>query len=229
MLQVRSDSDVFKDIRDTLAWDVRLDDSNVVVEVSDGTAILSGTVRTFSEKTVAVEDAWKTKGVKEVVDKITVSPETLRLDADIATDIVSALNGDSRLDARNIVVKVAGGVVELSGAVGTLAEKEAAEEDAWFTGGVIDVANYIEVSPIKVRSDSEIEDDIKTAITRDARIGDPTRISASSRGGRVLLQGSVHTTEEKRAAEEDVRFTAGVISVQNEIKIAPAQASPRMF
>lgn len=223
-LQLRSDEEILRDISDTLAWDVRVDDSNITIDVTDGVATLSGTVRTFSEKTVAVEDAWKIKGVRSVVDRITVSPEALRLDADIATDVVNALRSDSRLDARGVAVRVAGGVVELSGAVATLAEKEAAEEDAWFTAGVIDVANYIEVSPLKVRSDAEIEDDIRTAIARDARIGDPTRIGVSSRAGRVILHGQVETLEEKRAAEEDARFTAGVIDVRSEIKIGPPRA-----
>ncbi len=135
MLQVRSDKEILQDIRDTLAWDVRIDDANVVVDVTDGIAAVSGTVRTFSEKTVAVEDAWKIKGVKSVVDKLTVSPEGLRFDADIANDIYNTLRSDNRLDAANIVVKVAGGNVELSGTVRTLAEKESAEEDVWFTNG----------------------------------------------------------------------------------------------
>ncbi len=229
MLQVRSDKEILQDIRDTLAWDVRIDDANVVVDVTDGIAAVSGTVRTFSEKTVAVEDAWKIKGVKSVVDKLTVSPEGLRFDADIANDIYNTLRSDNRLDAANIVVKVAGGNVELSGTVRTLAEKESAEEDVWFTNGVVDVADYIEVSPIKVRSDSEIEDDVRTAISRDSRITDPTRISLSSRAGRVTLQGWAQTAEESRAAEEDARFTAGVINVRNEIKIEPPQASRRLF
>lgn len=219
-LQIRSDQQVLQDIRDTLAWDIRVDDCNVDVDVTDGVATLSGTVRTYSEKTVAVEDAWKIKGVKSVIDTITVTPEALRLDADIATDVVNALRSDNRLDARNVAVRVSGGIVELSGTVGSLAEKEAAEEDAWFTAGVIDVANYIEVSPTKVRSDGEIEDDLITAIRRDARIADPTRISVASRAGRVILRGKVQTPEERRAAEEDARFTAGVIEVRNEIEVA---------
>ncbi|MDA8187210.1 MAG: BON domain-containing protein, partial [Dehalococcoidales bacterium] len=166
----RPDDLIIQDIRDTLAWDVRLDDSNVAVDVTEGTVTLSGTVRTFSEKTVAIEDAWKIKGVKNVVDGITVAPEGPRLDADIMTDIVNTLKADNRLDERNVALRVNGSVVELSGTVATLAEKEAAEEDAWFTAGVVDVANYIEVSPTRVRSDAEIEDDVRTAISRDARI-----------------------------------------------------------
>lgn len=223
-LQLRSDADILQDIYDTLAWDVRVDDSNISVEVARGVVTLSGTVRTFSEKTVAVEDAWRIKGVNSVIDHIIVSPEELRTDTAIAADIANALQSDSRLDARDVTVRVVGGVVELSGSVGTLAEKEAAEEDAWFTAGVVDVENYIEVSPLRIRSDAEIEDDIRTALQRDGRIDDPTRITVSSVGGRVTLEGFVRSWEEMKAAEEDARFTAGVVAVQNNIKIGPPQA-----
>lgn len=219
-LQFRSDEQILKDIRDTLAWDVRIDDCELGVDVAGGIATLSGTVRTYSEKQVAVEDAWKIKGVQAVVDTITVSPETLRLDADIAADVVNALMGDNRLDATKVVVRVSGSVVELSGAVASLAEKEAAGEDAWFTPGVVHVANYVEVSPLKRRSDAEIVDDIRTTVTRDARISDATLISISSSDGQVTLRGRVQTPEERRAAGEDARFTAGVVGVRNEIEIA---------
>ncbi|MBI2953036.1 MAG: BON domain-containing protein [Chloroflexi bacterium] len=216
---LRTDTQILRDVRDTLAWDVRIDDCNLDVDVTDGIVTLSGTVRTYSEKTVAADDAWKIKGVKSVVDRIVVSPENLRLDADIAADVENALTGDNRLDAKGIAIKVANGIVELSGSVSSLAEKEAAEEDAWFADGVTDVANYIEVTPTRVRSDGEIEDDIRTAIGRDARIGAPTRIGAEIRAGRVVLRGQVQTTGERQAAEEDARFTAGVVSVRNEIEI----------
>ncbi|MCL5264509.1 MAG: BON domain-containing protein [Chloroflexi bacterium] len=225
----RPDDLIIQDIRDTLAWDVRLDDSNVAVDVTEGTVTLSGTVRTFSEKTVAIEDAWKIKGVKNVVDGITVAPEGPRLDADIMTDIVNTLKADNRLDERNVALRVNGSVVELSGTVATLAEKEAAEEDAWFTAGVVDVANYIEVSPTRVRSDAEIEDDVRTAISRDARILDTTRISASSSKGKVTLRGQVSSAEERRAAEEDARFTAGVVEVRNELTIGIGLSRPSIM
>lgn len=217
--QIMSDGRILQEIYDSLAWDERVDACEVVVDVAKGVVTLSGTVRTYAEKTVAVEDAWKIRGVRRVVDKITVSPEELRLDGDIALDVVNMLEGDSRLEARNVVVKVSGSVVELSGTVVRLAEKEAAEEDAWFVPGVVDVANNLDVSPAKVRPDPEIADDIRTAIVRDSRIGDATSITVASSGGKVSLQGEVRTPGERRAVEEDARFTAGVIEVQNEIEV----------
>lgn len=219
--QILSDGSIFQGIRDALDWDERIDACDVLVEVNGGIVTLSGTVRTYSEKTVAVEDSWKIKGVRRVIDKITVSPEIRRSDADIATDVFRLIRDDNRLDATKVAVRVAGGVVELSGAVATLAEKEAAEEDAWFTPGVFDVENHIEVSPLKVRSDAEIRDDVCTTIARDTRITDSTGIDVIVTGGQVLLQGQVQTPQERRAAEEDARFTAGVTSVRNEIEVVP--------
>jgi len=215
------DQQILQDIHDALAWDERIDPCDVAIDVNNGVVTLSGTVRTYSEKTVAVEDSWKIKGVKKVIDRVTVSPEKLRLDADIAEDVFNLLNGDNRLDAKKVVVRVAGGIVELSGVVAALAEKEAAEEDAWFTPGVVDVVNDVQVSPQKVRPDAEIQDDVRTAIMRDPRITDSTRITVTTTGGQVLLQGEVQTPEERKAAEDDARLVAGVTGIRNEIEVVP--------
>ncbi len=221
-LQLRSDDEILQDIRNTLAWDVRIDDDQLSVEVKDGEVMLSGTVNTYSEKAVALEDVWKIKGVKNLTERIEVSPKTPRLDADIATDLYNVLKSDNRLDASTLTIKVAGSIVELSGTAASLTEKAAAEEDAWFTKGVVDVANYIEVSPTKARSDGEIVDDVRTAIVRDGRISDSTLIGVASSTGRVILSGTLQTPEERRAAEEDARFTAGVVDVRNEIALQRA-------
>lgn len=79
----RTDDLIADDVRDTLAWDIRIDDSNVAISLDNGVIILSGTVGTFSEKVVASEDAWKIKGVKKVIIDLGVRSFRLRTDSDI--------------------------------------------------------------------------------------------------------------------------------------------------
>ncbi|MBI2942461.1 MAG: BON domain-containing protein [Chloroflexi bacterium] len=207
-------------VRDTLAWDTRLDATHVEVTVDDGKVTLTGLVRQASEKLAASEDAWRIKGVRAVHNRIAVSPLSARTEADISADVVNALRGDPRVDDKGIVVSVAGGVVTLSGVVASQSERRAAIDDAWHTVGVVDVVDQLAVSPQRRRPDTEIAADVRAALSRDARITDATRISARVHNGVVRLYGGVDRPAERQAAEEDARFTAGVVEVLNELAIA---------
>ena len=217
---VRSDTQIAADVRDTLKWDTRLQDGNVQVEVLDGIVILTGNVRLIAESSIAADDAWRVKGVRQVINNVAVSPTAERSDSDIAADVVNALKYDSRVDLKSIVVLVAGGVVTLTGTAGSTIERRAAEEDAWYTPGIVAVSNQINVSAGKQRPDEEILVGAREALTRDARIVDATRISVAVDHGKVTLTGGVDRPDERRAAEEDAWFTAGVIAVINHLTVS---------
>lgn len=218
---VRSDDVIAADVRDTLRWDTRIQPNNVQVEVLDGIVTLTGNVRLLAERNIAAADTWRVKGVRQVINDIAVSPMADRTDADIAADVENALKIDNRVDVGDVVVQVAGGVVNLSGVVGSADERQAAEEDAWYTPGVVAVENRIAVSPSKRRADAEILAGVREALTRDARITDPTRISVAVDRGQVTLRGGVDRAEERQAAEEDAWFTAGAVAVTNRLVVSP--------
>jgi len=221
MEERREDAEIAGDVREVLDWDRRLDATNIGVNVVDGVVTLSGTVATLGEKRIAIEDAWRVKGVRAVRDDLVVHPLAMRTDGDIAADVVNALRFDHRVDERHIRVHVADAIVTLTGDVGSIAEKRAAEEDAWYTAGVADVINELVVAPLPMRPDEDIEADVRAAITRDTRISDPTRISVDSVEGTVYLRGGVENAAERAAADDDAWFTAGVLDVVNELVIAP--------
>lgn len=218
---VRTDAQIADDVRDTLKWDTRLQDGNVQVEVLDGIVTLTGNVRLLAETSIAADDAWRVKGVRQVINNVAVSPVAERSDSDIAADVVNALKYDNRVDLKSIVVQVAGGVVGLTGTAGSTIEQRAAEEDAWYTPGVVAVSNQINVSAAKQRPDDEILMGVREALARDARIIDATRISVAVDHGKVTLTGGVDRTDEWRVAEEDAWFTAGVTSVINHLTVSP--------
>lgn len=217
----RRDDAIAADVRDALTWDTRIHDGNVHVEVLDGVVTLTGNVRLLAERNIAASDAWRVKGVRQVVDNLAVSPIAERTDADIAADVVNALKYDNRVDFSGIVVHVAGGVVALSGTATSSMERLAAEEDAWYTPGVVEVDNSIDVTPSRRRPDAEILAGVREALTRDARIADATRISVSVYQGNVVLRGGVDRPEERKAAEDDAWFTAGVVAVSNHLVVSP--------
>ena len=222
----RSDEVIAADVRDTLRWDTRIQPSNVQVGVLDGVVTLTGNVRLLAERNIAAADAWRVKGVRQVINDIAVSPMADRTDADIAADVENALKYDNRVDVGDVVVQVAGGVVNLSGVVGSSDERQAAEEDAWYTPGVVAVENRIDVSASRRRPDGEILAGVREALTRDARITDATRISVAVDRGQVTLRGGVDRADERQAAEEDAWFTAGVAAVTNLLVISPLIPQP---
>ena len=222
----RSDDAIAADVREALRWDTRIEAGNIHAEVLDGIVTLTGNVRLLAERNVAAADAWRVKGVRQVIDDIAVSPAAQRTDSDIAADVENALKFDNRVDLKSIVIHVAGGAVTLSGVVGSSVERHAAKEDAWYTPGVISVVDQIEVSPAKKRPDSEVLAGVREALSRDARITDATRISVSVDQGRVTLSGGVDRPEERQAAQEDAWFTAGVTSVTNHLVVSPLIPQP---
>lgn len=223
----RSDAEIDLDVRETLLWDVRVDDSTLDVSVVDGVVHLTGKAGTLSEKRAAGEDAARIKGVREVRNDITVSPPTLRRDEDVARDVESALRRDRRLHARHINVHVKDGIVRLTGTVHTLAQKKAALEDVLHTAGVVDFVDELRVVALRRRSDPEIVADVRTVLAASGIVLDPPRIDVSARDGTVYLRGGVENEVERHAAEEAAGLISGVKDVVNELVVAPIANLPQ--
>jgi osmotically-inducible protein OsmY len=60
------------DLRDEFAWDPMLEDARIVVKADDGRVILTGTVPTYYDATVATDDAWAVGGVREVDNELLI-------------------------------------------------------------------------------------------------------------------------------------------------------------
>lgn len=213
-------------VRAALASDPRLHRESISLEVLGGIVTLRGTVGSYLERMAAAEDAWSVRGVAEVRNHLQVRPDRVRQTAEIAADLVAALARDPRVNRRDVVAEVAEGVVRLSGTVSSEVERKAAEEIAWGVPGVVAVSNEIVVSPSGRRPDSDVERDVRAALDEDARLSDPARIKVSSVAGTVRLEGSVPTAEEREAAEKDAWWTAGVVYVENRLRLNGARERP---
>lgn len=145
--QPRSDATIAADVRAAFARDVWIDERRVDVRVVEGIVYLSGTVDAYTGKTYAEADAWSVHGVVDVVDHIEVTPPMIRTDAEIANAVRADIDHNIRVDPQKISVAVRGGVVHLSGLVQTLEQKWLAEEVSWWTAGVRDVVNQLQVEP----------------------------------------------------------------------------------
>jgi osmotically-inducible protein OsmY len=142
---------------------------DINVETNEGVVTLNGTVRSEAERRQAVALARNTEGVREVVDRLQLTPgeadqraaarepaETERPRVDAVSDlsrpdewitmkIQSKYFLDTNVKGRQINVDTAKGVVTLKGTVTTEAEKSLAESIAKDTEGVSRVVNQLTV------------------------------------------------------------------------------------
>lgn len=226
-----ADSRIATDILDTLAWDARLAHEGIRVSVSDGVVRLTGTVPTYDDRYLAAEDAWRVKGVREVVNELRVEPGVVRSDEEIARDVYRALTRDP-ISVEGLAVRVAGGVVHLDGVAPNLRAKLAALEAIARIAGVVDVVDDLSVSPTLRRPDAAIARDVEEALRRDARLSDARAVRVAVHDGIVVLDGAVASPTEREAALQIARFTGGVRDVVDRLRLAPAPAPatppPRM-
>lgn len=210
-----------KNIVDELIWDDSIDAIDVDVDIEDNTAILRGTVPTFSAKINAERDALMVSGIDVVRNELKVEfPLELTLpdDQEISDRIRSKLLWDSSINSSNIEVETAAGVVTLSGTVDSYWERTLAEDLALSTSGVIGLENNLSVSLIKTVVDADIENDIREAFKRNPLI-DEKRITVSATDGIVTLSGTVPNYFTKTRAYNTAMYTSGVIDVIDNIAI----------
>jgi osmotically-inducible protein OsmY len=79
------------------------------------------------------------------------------------------------------------------------------------------------------RSTSQTFDDtgltarVKTAIARDASLGEAMEVNVTTYRGVVMLSGFVDTQDEVKRAEEIAKGVSGVQSVENSLRVKPAK------
>jgi osmotically-inducible protein OsmY len=120
-----------------------------------------------------------------------------------------------------VVIHVAEGVVDLSGAVATALDRRRLEERVWRILGVVAVSNDLVINRRLARDDRLIEQDVIDEIVRDATILNAQGVKVSVVGGHVVLRGTVERSADRFAAGGDAQFVAGVKSVVNWLSVHP--------
>lgn len=118
----------------------------VTVHVRNGVCTLHGHVRTAEESIIAEKVARHTRGVKEVVNELTVDPLDEVSDEATAKAVKSALAYCTDFDIDSITVSCADGKVVLRGAVPSIMDRSLAEEVTRIQNGVRAVENHIQVA-----------------------------------------------------------------------------------
>jgi hyperosmotically inducible protein len=148
-------------------------------------------------------------------------------DSAITAKVKAELVKDHETKARDIGVQTYRGVVQLSGFVGSDAERQEAERDASQVTGVRSVQNDLKVSDQPTTVGSTIDDSAITTKVKAALVGNPTtkarEIKVTTSHGVVELSGFVDSNEEKDTAAQVASSVQGVKGVDNELQLKPAQ------
>lgn len=142
----RTDTEIAQAVRHALQWDVYVPDERITSTVSDGWVTLDGFVDNWSERTDAERAIRNLAGVKGVVNRITVKPSK-PITQDVRKAIEQVLERRAEREAKRIHVDVRDGVVTLTGAVHSWAERKSVVAAARFTHGVRDVEDHLRTEP----------------------------------------------------------------------------------
>jgi hyperosmotically inducible periplasmic protein len=171
--------------------------------------------------------------VAALVISVTGCESRTATDATVNTAVKNRLASDPTTSATRINVDTSNGVVTLSGAVPTAAEKLEAERIARNTQGVTQVVNNVsvegggapgttgtpgmggETGAGGAASDATILTGIKSQLAANGITG----ANVNVKNGDVTITGAVDNAQKKARAEEIARQASGVRGVNNQLTI----------
>jgi osmotically-inducible protein OsmY len=189
---------------------VRSDD--IQVAYADGIVRLEGVVDSLADKRQAVAVATTIRGVRAVVDQLSLRPSDPDVDQ-ITGRITEELRDNPVTDTWQIVVGVDEGVVTLRGHVDSYVAKMLGEQMVADIGGVREIVNDLVVEQVAERSSDEIQLEIEKRIQGDLWLIDPD-IRVTVDDGQVTLTGTVETEAAKQRLHS-LAWVAGVTFVED--------------
>jgi osmotically-inducible protein OsmY len=200
-----------------LEWDPEVDASAIGVAAKSGTVTLTGYINSYSGKLAAERAAKRVRGVRGVANDIEVRLKLERTDADIAADVVKALELHHTIPA-GVQATVHLGHVTLTGTADWMFQKYDAERAVRHIRGVHNVVNRITIAPRAVERD--VRHRIVEALHRNADV-DARHVRVTVAGDRATLTGTVGTWLQRDTAERAVADAPGIRAVDNRIMVDP--------
>ena len=197
-----SDASITDAIQHELAHEEIVPFNRIDVTTQDGIVTLTGSVSTVAARNQAERRTSIVRGVRSIINHIKVA--TTRQAAEVESDVRAALAEDPATDAYEVNVRAdTDGVITLTGAVDSWAEKDLAETVTTTVPGVTAVANELTVEPAPVfGGDGDLAEVIRGRLRWDARVNDSLISVIVMDGGRVLVSGTVGSLAEKRLATQ---------------------------
>lgn len=213
----------------------------IKIEAADGSVTLEGEVADIAAKKLALQLAGAVDGVREVVDRLRITPGERRGDGAVRdsaarllldqpelrncslelrnngkADILRRVDGDS---AGHIQIAVTDGVIVLEGHVISQSHRRFAAAVAWWTPGRRDVINLLEVRPAYEDRDDEVGEVLRLVLEADPEL-DAAQIRTNCNGKIVFLDGAVPNEHQKRRAELDAWSLTAIRGVVNRLQVS---------
>jgi osmotically-inducible protein OsmY len=217
----KTDTAIKHDVLQELAWDTRVKETDVGVEVHHGVVTLTGTVDSWAALVGAQEAAHRVAGALDVANDIHVKlpGSSERTDTDVAQAVRRALQWDVLVPDQRIRSTVSNGVVTLEGTVDTWSQYDDTVRAVRNLIGVVDMKNLIRVEPPATSaSPLAVRAAIEHALERHAERASK-HVHLAITDGSITLSGEVPTWSERQAVEGAVRGTPGVRKVDNQLRI----------
>lgn len=139
----KTDTELAEAVLNALTWHTAVQEEKIKIKVEDAIVTLEGEVEWEYQRTNAGNAVKNLTGVRDVYNFITVKPGLTG--SDIQQKIKAAFQRSATIDSGKVTAEVHGSSVTLHGTVRSFAEKEDAENAAWFAPGITNVTNLLEV------------------------------------------------------------------------------------
>lgn len=214
-----TETDLQRAVLQELAWDPKVDETDVGVQVKDGVITLVGTIDSYAKKQAACDAAHRVAGVLDVVNEIEVQIPSpwVRPDTEIAHAVRLALVWDTYAPDDRIKSTVTKGWVTLEGDVEYAYQSEEAERVVERLNGVRGVTNSLVVKGQAVGA-REMRASILDALSRHTQ-REARHLDIQVKDGIVSLAGKVDSWGESRIVESVVRRAPGVRGIVNRLVV----------
>lgn len=215
---MKTDSQLKQDVTEELAWDPAVNPTAIGVAVKDGVVTLTGHLDTFVEKYAAARAVRRVEGVKAIALELDVKlePSHQRSDTEIAACMEQALKWNVVVPKDTVRLTVDHGWVTLQGTVDWDFQRRSVEKAIRPLMGVVGISN--EITLRTQPKAAELSRKIEEALTRQA-IREARHIKVGVDGNTVKLTGTVHSWQERDAAQGVAWSAPGVRVVLNELRV----------
>jgi osmotically-inducible protein OsmY len=215
---VMNDIALRNDVLEELEFEPSVDARHIGVAVSHGIVTLTGHVGSFAEKATVERAVGRVRGVRGIAQEIQVRLAANRKinDDEIAERALKIIAWDTTIPADHVQVKVENGRVTLRGTVDWDYQRQAAADAVRKLSGVVGLTNELTVGPRAIATD--VKTRIENALKRAAEL-EAAHIRVGVVGGRVTLDGRVHTLRERIAAQRAAWSAPGVHVVEDRINV----------
>jgi osmotically-inducible protein OsmY len=215
---MKTDMELRQNVEKELAWNPKIDASNITVAAKNGVVTLTGRVQNYATKCEAESVVKHIVGVTGLADDLEVTLGGVQPnDTDLTERVLQALQANVFVPSGTITAVVHDGWVTLKGKTLYYYEKLDAENVVRPLRGVKGITDSVVIDNPNEPQDLN-QTIITDALSRNARI-DAAQITVKANGRTAILEGSVRSLAERDDAELSAWAAPGVNSVENQLVV----------